>query len=131
MNTQSPPPKHTPGPWITATGFVPILKKDALGVLKESHKPGEQGESICVVATVAAMGPHDQGNALLIAAAPDLLDVVKRFATSGCLAGVEPDKDSDDPIADLLARAHAALGKALGLSGQNVIGQARRGQAQI
>lgn len=64
---------HAPGPWITSTGFVPRLKADALGVLKESHKPGEQGESICVVAMVDRLEPHDEANARLIAAAPDLL----------------------------------------------------------
>lgn len=83
MNTQAPPPKHTPGPWITDSGKVPKLGH-AIGVLKQSHKPGEKGESICIVALAKDAQPHDHANARLIAAAPDLL------ASLDMLSGLVP-----------------------------------------
>jgi len=74
MNTQSSPPKHTPGPWIVNVGEVPSLGGDALGVIRESHTEGEVEPSICIVAKMDRLDAFDEANARLIAAAPDLLE---------------------------------------------------------
>jgi hypothetical protein len=87
MTTQSSPPKHTPGPWITDTGQVPKLGR-SLGVLKKSHKPGEKGESICIVALAKDAQPHDHANARLIAAAPDMVSALIKMHEAGKEGGV-------------------------------------------
>ena len=76
MNTKSPLPKHTPGPWLADTGDVPQLGQ-AIGVLKQSHKPGEKGEAICIVALVKDAQPHDHANASLIASAPEMHELLQ------------------------------------------------------
>ncbi len=106
MNTQTttPPAKHTPGPWITSTGRVPGLGR-ALGVLKASHKPGQKAESICVVCKEDNTQPHDIANAELIAAAPELLNVLLRLnelaktAASNPVLLTEATFDADEVIA--------------------------------
>jgi len=112
MNTQTTttPAKHTPGPWITSTGRVPGIGR-ALGVLKASHKPGEKGESICVVCKEDNTQPHDIANADLIAAAPELLAALRELLASVTCQGAE---DSRLPIAwsgspSQNHRMHAAL----------------------
>ena len=121
MNTQ-----HTPGPWAVDLDRDFTLGGDYCQV--EALTPdGMVSRDICECPLDTDDHPdgpewsEGAANARLIAAAPDLLEVVERFATSGWLAGVAPEVDSNDPVAALLARAHAALGKVRGLSGQNVI----------
>ncbi len=122
MNTQSAPPKHTPGPWITSTGRVPGLGR-AFGVLKESHKPGEKGESICVVCKEDNTQPHDVANAMLIAAAPELLAAC--IDTVKLMDELIQDRDMSQLDANRLwEKARAAVTKALGSNWQNVTTQA-------
>jgi hypothetical protein len=112
MNTQAPTPKHTPGPWITDSGKVPKLGH-AIGVLKQSHKPGEKGESICIVALAKDAQPHDHANARLIAAAPDMVAALIKMHEAGKDGGV----NEGDWYMCLLSET---ITKALGSDWQNV-----------
>jgi hypothetical protein len=91
MNTQTTttPSKHTPGPWITSQGRVPGIGR-VLGVLKASHKPSEKDESICVVCKEDKTQPHDIANADLIAAAPEMLEVLLRLNELAKTAATNP-----------------------------------------
>jgi hypothetical protein len=65
--------KHTPGPWEATIGFV--RAKDRGAICKMAHNSPIQYE--------ATMGSiEDNSNALLISAAPELLDALKRIVES-------------------------------------------------
>jgi hypothetical protein len=70
---------HTPGPWIVNVGEVPTLGGDALGVIRENHKEGEIEPSICIISRMDRLDDADRANALLISAAPDLLEVLHEY----------------------------------------------------
>jgi hypothetical protein len=60
--------KHTPGPWE----FLQFAHRDgALAVLSHEHAPGG------IALTVGGLGLEELANARLIAAAPELLAVLK------------------------------------------------------
>lgn len=67
--------QHTPGPWR-----VERRVGDALQVNAEHRGPGS---SYCVASINHWEGPADAANARLIAAAPDLLDVVRDLVQYG------------------------------------------------
>lgn len=102
--------KHTPGPWITSTGRVPGLGR-AFGVLKESHKPGEKGESICVVCKEDNTHLHDIANAYLIAAAPELLAVLMEINELAKTAASNPVL-----LTEATFRADEIIAKAYGVN---------------
>ena len=61
-------PKHTPGPWKVGTGWV-------MG-------PGNQAEPpICYKSSTAGSIERDTANLTLIAAAPEMLECLKRFVS--------------------------------------------------
>ena len=119
MNTQSAPPKHTPGPWITSTGRVPNIGR-ALGVPKDSRKPCEKCESICVVCKEDNTQPHDVANAMLIAASPLMLAALERLEKA-CNAVHEVSGGTPQHEAMWLAQLEArdAITEATGIPWQN------------
>lgn len=63
---------HTPGPWTLRMG----------GISEEIVAISKRGKAWAIARTTASKCGRDQAtaNALLIAAAPELLDALKRFA---------------------------------------------------
>ena len=105
MNAKSPEPmKHTPGPWITRLESAPMHAVQLAGQYGRAivaYVPAPEGWSLA----------HQDANARLIAAAPELLDALKRM-----LAAYDADKArgiafGNDNAAD---QARAAIAKAEG-----------------
>ena len=91
--------KHTPGPWRFFAGFT-------VGVARNSPETGDSA----LIATVCATRPEAEGNAHLIAAAPDLLDVA--YDAQAILHGLVTGIRSKDPqMALSLAEPLAELGR--------------------
>ena len=91
--------KHTPGPWIYEDGDV----------------LGGPGGIACVVPLNSANGMEEgKSNAHLIAAAPELLAVLKGMTK--VFKRVTETYTPDDPDCEWLAYAHEAIAKAEGRS---------------
>lgn len=88
-------PKHTPGPWVYKEGRIETL-------------PDDNGVSLCI-GEVFPSNVYHAGNALLIAAAPDLLAAVVKFVAAWDSAEWLDDND--------VAEFRAALAKAAGKEG--------------
>ena len=97
--------KHTPGPWticgMSSTAGGPVTHL----VVNGSDGPalGEFGVFICAVSPVESLNERDEANARLIAAAPDLYEVVREYV-AWC--------DANNVTAPPSQRARAALAKA-------------------
>ena len=93
--------KHTPGPW----GIKPFINSPSADIDARS------GESIATVWDVSDV--NVEANARLIAAAPDMLDVLKSLtATARTFRNVPKDKQEWTPIDDEnLDAAFALLAK--------------------
>jgi hypothetical protein len=90
--------KHTPGPWTV----------DEIDVGRTAHILGGVSNFCAeIVATVALEGQESQANARLIAAAPDLLEALRRALW--CLD--HEQYDQDDPYYGAI---NAAIAKATG-----------------
>lgn len=95
-------PRHTPGPW-TITHQDMVRSRDRF-------------IADCQAAPMSARPcpatPEDMANARLIAAAPDLLEALKRLRDWWA---TEPeDRDGDEMPADVFDGMHAAIAKAEG-----------------
>jgi hypothetical protein len=96
---------HTPGPWFVSDA--------GCGCFDISDgKPNEHGEVERGIATVWGNRPSlsatAHGDALLIAAAPDLLEAVKSIA-DGCESRLRKGKDNGDLTTLRLCRAVIAI----------------------
>lgn len=97
--------KHTPGPWSAEIG-----DGGEFGDWAEIHGPGRVHPIAEIAMTQGTpFGLEDEANAILIAAAPDLLKALRRIAAK-CSA---PHKEQDDCTCCL---ARAAIAKAEGRS---------------
>jgi hypothetical protein len=95
---------HTPGPWIAE-----IMPR--IGNYAGSFSVEVEGLVICARAGVPSRASESAANAHLIAAAPDLLDVVKRLMTLyTCFDGERPV----GAITAVFDDARAAIAKAEG-----------------
>lgn len=86
---------HTPGPWTHRTG-TQLLE-------------GSNGSVVCLV----PFGEYDDAdaNARLIAAAPELLEILKRFVSVTAIGFEERDEAAEGEVWDA---AQAAIAKAEG-----------------
>lgn len=93
--------KHTPGPWRLIVGEYGCKR---IG----PDRPGHQRGIVEVCATVGLFDEEqDKANALLIAAAPELLEALEAILADRWLVIGEPEP---------LEKAHAAIAKARGES---------------
>lgn len=96
--------RHTPGPWHQTLYFV------------DAAPTGRYRDDEGVARSIAqTFGPDSDANARLIAAAPGLLAITKRFHAfigEACIAGVL-NPEADD-IENMLAEALAEINKAEG-----------------
>jgi len=102
--------KHTPAPWKAAKGHdcdperwcvVADQERQYLIAVIENGQPGDCCET-------------EGATARLIAAAPELLQVVDAWSKTMQMAGVPAVENSYDPIESLLFRTRAARAKASG-----------------
>lgn len=100
---------HTPGPWLAGerapehlSGQCPVIA------------PGCGGRLIAICFT--------EPDAKLIAATPELAQIVDRFAKQASLAGVVARKGSFNPLENLLAQAEQALA-AIGSLAEPAVGE--------
>ena len=92
--------KHTPGPW-NATKFNP-----ATGEIDDCYLYVEPGISV-IERKVKGRDQHDTANAILIAAAPDLLEALERLVSAA--------RDVDHGYMDqAIDNAESAIAKARG-----------------
>jgi hypothetical protein len=100
--------KHTPGPWHTGAGNGEgsIFCKE--GRLRLNDR-GTALYSICQV-THGYDQAEDDANASLIAAAPELLEALRRLLDSPCCN----EDDQEDETAEAIQQAIDAVGKAEG-----------------
>ena len=99
MNT-----KHTPGPWYNSTANPQAVNKDGKGLaigIATTHGTDDANYSDFFPSTEEA-----KANARLIAAAPELLDLVRRMGAHIA------DQCGDQPVHPLAAEARAAIAKA-------------------
>lgn len=106
QNTQRaadvPTVKPTPGPWALALftknkdGFPDSLAV-APAKLVDARK---HGNAICILSAVEKVTPQDEANAYLIAAAPDLLAVLKSVEWSGLTDAEEGGLSDACPCCD-------------------------------
>lgn len=89
--------KHTPGPWMLGELSREVMTKRGLAV---AAPPEDQGDT-----------EQWAADARLIAAAPDLLEALRRVVASGGLPGAN--------LENALAKAHAAIAKADGASSEH------------
>lgn len=103
---------HTPGPWLISDARPTLI------YCAQDASPSTRGEPL--IADVAANSAHitdpteRAANVQLIAAAPELLKVALGTCAALMLAGIREKADSNNPLESLLARALAAVGKAMG-----------------
>lgn len=107
---------HTPGPWRPGRvdkSYDPGIPDNAFAVFAErQHQQdcGLKGNAavICVVAIPERMTEEDIANAKLIAAAPDMIEVLKEVALPPW-----PDSDLTSLLETLRVRAKAVLQRAV------------------
>lgn len=110
---------HTPGPWVVA--FVRISEADgidALAVNGARPQPGYPGSMVCAVAPLNKLTPEDTANALLIAAAPDMLAALVAAEKLAWEVGTETDDGVNtllpDSRGDLWRQISAVIARATG-----------------
>ena len=107
-------PKHTPGPWEVQRAFPRMTE------IWQAHAGRTTSYHVArALAAIPGFGnedsppvEHAEANARLIAAAPELLEVSKRFRAE--LADVVGMCAGDAELARLLADVDAAIAKATG-----------------
>lgn len=100
--------RHTPGPW-DASAINADLPLTRIGHIR----PGVGGDSPCI-ALLAGTRPHAEtsANARLIAAAPDLLDIIETIAVALARGYTTADVlDENSPVRD---RIRAVIAKVEG-----------------
>lgn len=102
--------EHTPGPWCIAYGDSG--RPRAIYAPKDKNIPGAIGNVIRWNGIGLPSSPIAHANALLIAAAPDMLEALKD--AQGCLRELGEDGWSDAPY--LLNVIGAAIAKATGVA---------------
>lgn len=99
--------KHTPGPWIFKDGSIYQDRKDGLLVAFAVGPPGQAAAAGAGDwATYEALYAVEAADALLIAAAPDLLAALRGI--------LSPDGKSVYATRELITAAGAAIAKATG-----------------
>lgn len=94
---------HTPGPWLVDPNYVgDIITSDGVDLATTWHE-GNAGNSAIIADSVGADYEQMQANAILMAAAPDLLEALRNFTDGRDLSYV-----------DALEAARAAITKATG-----------------
>lgn len=103
MSTQT----HTPGPWVLHAVTMSadpdwhiVTTANRLRLIANIHAPADS--------------PQDLANARLIAAAPELLEVVETLDDYMAQAGEPAEQSSLNPMRHLRWRAQQALAKATG-----------------
>lgn len=101
--------KHTPGEWV-------ISRDNRPGMEWNLHIASAENPNI-EICSMFHDGTEEnelgEANSRVIAAAPEMLDVLDAWMKASWLSGVAPVENSHDPIESLLFRTHAALSKAL------------------
>lgn len=83
--------KHTPGPWGIVQDHPDAGTRKSLADIRPLGGKGYEPWYSCPVASLYLMDdPRQQANALLIAAAPDLLEVLKNLVACVDLNGDVP-----------------------------------------
>lgn len=106
--------KHTPGPWI-AGEFANIENElpNSLAVLPARNAvKGMRSAAICLVAPTEKMNSTDVANAELIAAAPELLSLVKKLGQ--IIDNIATQTSSIPAFLAILQECEAAIAKAEG-----------------
>jgi hypothetical protein len=104
---------HTLGPWW-------VDDRRPSGVLQVQARHRGQGSSYCVASMNYHEPPHDEANARLIAAAPELLEALRELLAAQLtqMPSFEAGKDAQDAWADRRAKARNgamwAIAKATG-----------------
>jgi hypothetical protein len=98
--------KHTPGPWNIGTGESWDGAEELIIFDGDAPRAGYRVNAICKVSPMVSATDKDLSNAILIAAAPDLLE-----ALQGILAVV--NVRIDDPRCATFDAARAAVSKAI------------------
>jgi hypothetical protein len=105
--------QHTPGPWIAVEkfGFIGSIQG---GVIREYANGTSQDQlfMVCCVQDDNGGRTATNANARLIAAAPDLLEVLKEIV--GFWDSIVPIDCVNDCVNDLHVKARAAIAKAEG-----------------
>ncbi len=98
--------EHTPGPWVVADAHGPIDGATCVQSIHDSN----------LVASCTHYYPRGmvQANARVIAAAPELLEIVETFDAYMGHAGEEAEQDSLNPIRALRWKAQQVIAKATG-----------------
>jgi hypothetical protein len=106
---------HTPSPWYVYDNYCKDDKEQLLGISKTGYS------DIAKVHT-----PHDisdrhmdeaRANARLIAAAPDLLDMLDRMQFAFfCTQFIMTDEESRKTVSEMVAEAKSIISRALGNS---------------
>ncbi len=85
MSSAESPASHTPGPWINADAQKFHVSYEGIPL---GHAEFEISAGGSIVALGMKYGKHAEANARLIAAAPELLEALKRIVCSDCRNGV-------------------------------------------
>lgn len=102
--------KHTPGPWIGAgPSFGDPLPRYTTEIITESEDENGEVRSICEL-PVVHHDDENEANARLIAAAPDLLEVLKHIRRCIPYGGFVQIHDNSMTLAQI----DAAIAKAEG-----------------
>lgn len=78
--------EHTPGPWVALPGDGKVLISSNLnsdGELIDETRPANNGG----IYVAHVLGPDQQANARLIAAAPDMLEALRGIVPNGVSLG--------------------------------------------
>jgi hypothetical protein len=106
--------KHTPGPWIGAgPSFGDPLPRYTTEILTEWEDEHEGSETICTL-PFAHHDEQNEANALLISAAPDLLEALEAFLRAPSVGSSGPGSATIVVQDFNLRAARAAIAKATG-----------------
>jgi hypothetical protein len=97
--------KHTPGPWYVGTEFND-QGRHIYAEQKVRHEDGDEWHPLIACTDDDERLVNWQANAVLIAAAPDLLEVLQYF-----MPFIDSEQD-DERQAPWVEKAHAAIAKA-------------------
>ena len=97
--------KHTPGPWYVGTEFND-QGRHIYAEQKVRHEDGDEWHPLIACTDDDERLVDWQANAVLIAAAPDLLEVLQHF-----MPFIDSEQD-DERQAPWVKKAHAAIAKA-------------------
>ncbi len=106
--------KHTPGPWHTGEG-VPYSQTVQMKVCGWDRRPDATGHDYFACGPRVRTEEQAKADARLIAAAPELLEALKRLLEHAEWVGT-PRGYSWDDFKDVIDPARAAIAKAEGRS---------------